>query len=99
MNPEYQRLRQQADHLFHRFNDALSDKSRAGSLASNVRNVVEDIEMQKNPHSIEDRVKRVVEGIKELYHADDGVMPLGHCEELKREYEDLRKEVRELSNY
>lgn len=99
MNADYQRLRQQADHLFHRFNDVVDDRAAAGSIAGNIRNVVEDFEMNKNPHSIEDRVKRVVEDLKGLRHGDGATMDFGDVDELIDSYEDLREDIRDLDNY
>jgi hypothetical protein len=99
MNPEYQRLRQQADQLFHHFNDFVNDRPATGTLLGNIRNVVEEIEMNKNPHSIEDRVKNVIEELKQFRHDGEQAMATGHADQLIEDYEELRKQIHELSNY
>jgi chaperonin cofactor prefoldin len=99
MNPEYQRLRDQADQLFHRFNDVVDDKGATGTLLGNIRNVVEEFEASKNPHSIEDRVKNIIEELKEFRSEGNQAMETGHAEELIADYEKLREQIRDLSNY
>jgi hypothetical protein len=99
MNPEYQQLRQLADQLFHRFNDVVDDKGATGTLLGNIRNVVEEFEMSKNPHSIEDRVKNIIEELKDFRREDVQVMDTGHADQLIEGYEQLREHIRKLSNY
>lgn len=98
MNPEYQRLRQEADRLFHHFNDVCDDKAAAAGLLSDIKNVVEDFEMSKNPHSIEDRVKRIAEELKHL-RDNNSILDPRHGDELYDAYEELRQHIRKLSNY
>lgn len=99
MNPEYQALRSIADKLFYRFKDVTDDRAASSSIASEVRNVVEDFEMNKNPHSIEDRVKRIIEGLRNIDDHSNSTMDSGHVDELTEAYEDLREHIRKLSNY
>jgi hypothetical protein len=99
MNDDYKRLRERADHLFRRFNDTVDNGAAAGSLAAEIRNVVEDFEMSKSPRSIDDRVKRVMEGLDELKRSGPDTMDYGDIDELHDGYEDLRGELRDLDNY
>lgn len=99
MSPEYESLRSQADKLFYRFNDVVDDKAAAGALLGNVRNVVEEFEMNKNPHSIEDRVKNIIEEVKQIARGETQIMDRGNAEELVHSYEKLREQIRGLPNY
>lgn len=98
MNDEYKQLRSIADKIYYRFNDVLDDSGAAGSLAGEVRNIVEDFEQQKNPRSIEDRIKRVIEHLKDI-RSDGAVMDSRDADDLIDRYEDLRQDIRGLSNY
>lgn len=99
MSPEYQRLRQQADRLWHRFNDTVDDKDLARGLEKEIRAVVEDFEQGKKPRSIDDRVKRVLQLIHEFKDAGPEAMDFGDLDDLHDGYEDLRGELRDLDNY
>lgn len=99
MSPDYQNLRGVADKLFYRFKDVVDDTAAASGLAGEVRNIVEDFEMNKNPHSIEDRIKRVIESLKELRRGDSNTMDFGDVDELIDQYEDLRESLRDSDNY
>ncbi|MDB5181619.1 MAG: hypothetical protein JWP13_382 [Candidatus Saccharibacteria bacterium] len=99
MSPDYQRLRSIADRIYNRFNDVVDNHSGARGIAGEVRNIVEDFEMNKKPRSIDDRVKRTIESLKQLRHGDSGTMDVGDIDELIDQYEDLRREIRSLDNY
>ena len=98
MNPDYQRLRSEADKLFYRFKDVLDDPAAAGGLAGEVRNVVEDFEQNKKPRSIEDRIKRVIDHLERV-RSEGSVISSGDADDLVDRYEDLRRELRKLDNY
>lgn len=100
MNPEYKRLREEANQLWFRFKDQMDDKRAAESLFGEVRDIVEMFEMNKNPHSIEDRVKHLTEELRGLRnHGDGQEMDFSHIDEFVDDYEALRRKIRELSNY
>jgi hypothetical protein len=98
MNPDYKELRSQADRLHYRFNDVCDDKNAAAGMAGEVRNVVEDFEMNKSPRSIDDRVKRLLE---ELKRARSSGQPISSTDalDLIQHYEQLREELHRLPNY
>lgn len=98
MSQDYKDLRSQADRIFYRFNDVLDDRGAAGSLASEVRNVVEDFDMQKAPRSVEDRIKRLVEQLKRV-RSEGKIMDAGDADDLIDRYEELREQLRRLPNY
>lgn len=99
MNPEYQRLYEEAKQLFFHLNDVVDDKSAAGTLLSNAKNVMEEFEMSKNPHSIEDIVKGLVADFQQLERTSAPVMEQQHYGDFINGYENLRQQIRGLSNY
>jgi hypothetical protein len=100
MNDDYQRLSREADKLFHYFNDVVDNHPAAARIASDAQNVREDFEQIKGPRSVEDRIKRVIEELKQLKHGNDGsTMDFGAIDDLIDKYEELREEVRDLDNY
>jgi uncharacterized coiled-coil DUF342 family protein len=99
MSPDYQRLRQQADRLWHRFNDTVDNKDNARGLEQEIRAVVEDFEQNKKPRSIDDRVKRCLEQIHHFKDTGPDTMDFGDLDELHDGFEELREELRDLDNY
>ncbi len=99
MTDDYQRLHQQADRLYHRLKDVVDNHAAGDVVAADARNVAEDFEMNKQPRSIEDRVKRVTESLKQLERGDGQTIDFNNLEELVDNYEELREEIRELDNY
>lgn len=99
MNPEYKALRQRADELFHHCEDRVDDKGAAGGLLNSMRQVTEEFEMSKNPHTIEEQVKHIIESLHGLMGQEAIVMDYGHVEELIHDYESLRQAIQRLSNY
>lgn len=99
MNPEYQRLHEEAKQLFFHLNDVCDDKSAAGALLSNAKNVMEEFEMNKNPHTIEDVVKGLIMNFQQLQRSGAPIMQIEHFNDFISGYENLRQQIRELSNY
>ncbi len=99
MNEDYGRLRVQAERLHYRFNDSVDDRQSSGQLKQDIRDIVDAFEMSKNPHSIEDMVKRVQQQLRSLDNAASPVMDAGDIDELVDGYEELRADLRELDNY
>src|SRR3712207_5658899 len=99
MSPDYKRLRGEADRIYYRFNDVLDDKGAAGSLVSEVRNVVEDFDQQKKPRSIEDRIKRVQQQLRALDDQCSTAMDASDIDDLLDRYEELRQDLHDLDNY
>jgi polyhydroxyalkanoate synthesis regulator phasin len=99
MNAYYQSLRQQADQLFHKFNDVVDDPAATGGLKQEIRDIVEWCEMEKNPRSIEDKIKHVEEELREISHKDAELIDRGHVDMLLDMVEHLRENVRRMPNY
>jgi hypothetical protein len=99
MNAYYQSLRQEADQLFHKFNDVVDDRVATGGLKLELRDIVEWCEMEKNPHSIEDKIKHVDEELRQLSRSGVQEIDRGHVDMLIDMTEHLRENVRRMPNY
>lgn len=99
MNDDYKRLRQTAERIMYRFRDVTDDHAAARSIESDVRNVVEDFEMNKEPRSIDDRVKRIMAALEKLNDGDGQTIDHNDINELIDQYEELREDLRDLDNY
>ncbi len=97
MDPKYKAMHQQADRLQHKMNDWIDDRSLpAGSaLLRESREVMEDLESNRPPRSVEDRIKR----LKQHLQQESPAISPDHAKAMEDAYEDLRREVRELPNY
>lgn len=91
------------DHLYkeivsfqQKCNDYLDDPSHslAGSLKREVQALEDDAQVRKNPHSIEDRVKRLIQLLEEA--GKENVMSHDHANELIERCEDFREELQKL---
>lgn len=99
MDADYQRLHQEAEELFHRFNDVVDDKAATMELDENIRDVGEEFEMSKNPRSIEDKIEGVISSLKLMRRGGSEEMDFSNIDELIRDFEGLRQKVRDLPNY
>jgi hypothetical protein len=97
MNATYIPLQKQADRLHYKVIDCLDDRNQplANSLQRAAREVMECLESNRPPRSIEDRIHEVQ---KLLEHESSALSP-EHAHDLHHEYEELRREVRRLPNY
>lgn len=99
MNAYYQSIHQQADQLFHKFSDVVDDRAATGGLKQSLLDIREWCEMEKNPHSIEDRIKHVEEELRELSHTGAEEIDRGDVDMLLSMVDHLRENVRRLPNY
>lgn len=91
-------LRQQVIATQRKIND-LMDKpndSAAGRLKTEVQGLEDDLQSQKNPLTIEDRVKRII-GILDGPAKSNRIMNYEHLDMFKRWFEGLRETLRRMS--
>lgn len=100
MKTEYRDIQRQADRLQHRLASVADQPGhpRLRSLQQQMRDVMEAIESDKDKRSIEDRIKTVIEQLHEIGNGQEALMSPGDNDELIRDYEDLRNDVRRLPN-
>lgn len=78
------------------FRDRLDDRNHpnARELDSLIQRVEDEIQVKKNPRSIEDNIKRV---IQQLSNADGkGFMNNRDLDDLKDRFEDMRRQIQRL---
>lgn len=101
MDPNYKPLQQQADRLHHKFQDIVDDRSQslARSLESECREVREDIERNKAPRAVEDRIKRLQQSLRQAKSQATPALSPDDADMLFDAYESLRESLRRLPNY
>lgn len=101
MNASYKNIHSDADRLHHRLESMVDDRSHAGAEAASKegRNVLEVIESDRPPRSIEDAIKRVQQKLESLRSEQNAGMSPQDAGTLVDEYERLRRSCRELPNY
>ncbi len=101
MNEDYDDIHEQAQRLYYQFKDTVDNTAtpEMRELQEQIIQVREDIEANKKPRSIEDRIKRVQDLLHDIRENGAALMDPGDAEELYEAYKDLREQVRELPNY
>ena len=91
----------QADRLHHKCRDYLDDtQSDLGSfLDRETVELREDAQRGRPPRTLEDRIKRIMQELRKASDQESPSMDARDAETLFDEYEDLRREVREMENY
>ncbi|HSH56299.1 MAG TPA: hypothetical protein VK983_05780 [Candidatus Limnocylindrales bacterium] len=101
MNGQYEEIYQQAERLHYRFRDVVDqpDAPEMQRLRAETKELLDAIESDKKPRSIEDLVKRIMSELDRIKEGDGTLMDSSDADELRDEYEDLRQELQELPNY
>jgi plasmid stabilization system protein ParE len=101
MNAAYKPIHQQADRLHHKTEAMIDDRSNpmAETISREARNILEDIESDKGPRSVEDRIKRLQQQLERLKDTPTSAISANDADSLQDSYEQLRGQLRRLSNY
>lgn len=101
MNDQYREIHQTADRLWHRFQDKVDNPDAPGmqSLREQMKEIVQVVESQKDPRNIEDHIKQVQRVLQDVKSRGEDAMTSNDADELYDDYEDLRRDVRELPHY
>ncbi len=101
MQQYYQPLYQRARDLQFKVHDAMGDQNHpmARTLRNEVQHLTDDLEMQKNPRDIENRIKTIQHTLLESQNTSGSVMNVDHSANLHRNYELMRVDVRRLPHY
>jgi hypothetical protein len=85
----------QALDLQHKLRDYLDadDDPAARQLTSEVQRLTDEIEMQKNPRTVEDRAKTI---IRQLESLDEAVMSHEHVDDLRDRCLDMIQDLRKI---
>ncbi len=101
MRADYKEVQRQADRLQHRFGGIADDPNHPSmrALQQQMREVMEVIESDKPARAIEDRIKSVINLIRQIGDQDNQAMSPSDNDSLRGDYEGLRDRVRQLPNY
>lgn len=101
MDPNYKPIHQQADKLHHICIDILDDRGNplGQMLERETKEVREDIEQNKPPRSVEDRIRRIQRELEKAKDNEVAALTPQDADRLFDEYERLRSDLRGLPNY
>jgi polyhydroxyalkanoate synthesis regulator phasin len=101
MNANYKPIQKQADKLRYRMQDMIDDASstEGKQLISLSRDVMECIESDKPPRTVESRILQLMRLLEGLGEEANKVISAHDAHSMADEYEELRREVRKLPNY
>lgn len=100
-NPQYHPLYQQARDLQYKFHDITSGSNHpaANVIRNEIHRLVEDIEVQKNPRTLEDRIKVIQRQLKEAERQNVHPLTYEHMDDMHDRYEHMRMNLRKFDNY
>ncbi len=101
-DPMYQPLYDHAMDLqykFHDFSGGNENHPQSQVLQHEIHQLVQDIAVQRNPHTIEDRIKTIQRQLSEQRHTADPVMHYDHADYMHKSYEQMRQGMRKFNNY
>lgn len=98
MNDQYKEIRKQADDLKFTLRDKLDNREHplAQSLERETEQLVQDVESEKKPRNIEDRVKQIQRLLMQARDQGEAILDPGDGQALYHEYERLRDDIRQL---
>jgi hypothetical protein len=101
LDPSYQPLYQQARDLQFQVHDALDDPNHptAFVLKQEMQHLMDDIEVQRNPRDLENRIKIIQHSMLEARTNPNSFMDSQHADYFHHNYEQMRQNVRRFSNY
>ena len=100
INPQYQPIYNQAKDLQYKFHDFLGQTNpTAHVLHSEMKSLVNDIELGKNPRDIENRIRVVQNQMAQVQHQGQPLMSYEHADYFHHNFEQMRQQVRHFGNY
>lgn len=97
----YHPIYQQAQALQYKYHDLIANSQHpaAHALGAEIHKLVEDIEVKKNPLTLENRVKAIQRQLNTVEHQSQPFMSYDHANVLHHGYEAVRAKIRDLPNY
>jgi len=101
MQQYYQPLYQQARDLQFRVHDQMNDPYHpmAQSLKTEVQQLTDDLNEQRNPREIEDRIKTIQHSLMQAQNSGANYMNIDHSTAMYHNFENLRQDVRRMPHY
>ncbi len=97
----YQPIYDKAMDLQYKFHDFTAGVNHPEShlLGNEIRQLTEDIAVQRNPRSIEDRIKAIQLRLDQTQHTNAPIMHEDHHRELHTGYEQMKQAMKHFENY
>lgn len=101
VEPIYEPYWHEAMQLKAHTHDMIKDHNNpmAHVLHHETSQLVEDIEMNRKPRAIEDRIKQIQHQLVQARAQGDGVMNYTHNEGLHHSYNRMREQIRRMPHY
>jgi hypothetical protein len=101
MDQQYRPIYQQAVDLRNRFHDLTDQPNHpmAHVLQREVHELVEDMEKNKNPRTLENRVKAIQHQLLESRMQGDNILSDNHIDYFHHNYEQMRTNIRHFPHY
>lgn len=101
MDVHYEPLWHDAMQLKHQTQDMINDHNHpmAQVLHHETTQLVDDIEMNRTPRAIEDRVKQIQRQLVQARAQGEGVINYTHNEGLHHSYTQMRDRIRNMPHY
>lgn len=101
MQQYYQPLYQQARDLQFRVHDVMEDPNHpmAQTLRIEVQKLSDELNEQKNPHDIENRIKIIQNSLTQAQHSGQNFINADNSMDLRHNYERMRLDVRRMPHY
>ena len=101
MNSMYEEHWHVAMELKHRTHDLINDHNHptARVLHHESTQLVDDIELQRQPRTIEERIQHIQRQLMQARNQGDEVMSVDHNTNLHHSFENLRKGIRRMPHY
>ena len=97
----YAPLREQAADLqnkFHDFNAGKLEHPQAHAIHHEIRQLVQDIDLKKDPKAIEHRIKAVQTQLKQSQHLAQPIMDYTHYDYMHENFGNMLKEVQKIDH-
>jgi hypothetical protein len=101
MNTQYEEYWHQAMELKHQTHDLINDHNHpiAHVLHQQTTGLVDDIELQRHPRDIDDRIQRIKTELIQARSQGDAVLNTEHSVLLHHSYEKMREGIRRLPHF
>lgn len=99
MSGEYEAIRQKSEAAYNHLKDAVSDKAAAAGILQDAHALMDDCNACRNPRTIEDRIKQIIQALKGMSHTGSTVMPSDRAVAMTQMFEGLQVQVKQMPTY
>ena len=100
IDPNYQPLYNQAKDMQFKFQDLLGHTNPTATVLHNeVKQLVTDLELNKHPRDIENRIQTIQHQMNQVEHQGANLMTYEHAHGINHDFEQMRQTVRHFNNY